>query len=73
MVSTSMPSPSRRPAPGGPGGRRPCAGVHAPGPEDHDAPQESQTLMSAFLMISPNDARSRSMVARKAAGSWKLA
>jgi hypothetical protein len=32
-----------------------------------------QTLMSAFLMISPNDARSRSMVAPKVAGSWKLA
>ena len=29
-----------------------------------------QTLMSAFLMISPNDARSRSIVAPKVAESW---
>ena len=33
----------------------------------------AQSLMSAFLMISPNDTRSRSIVAAKAAESWKLA
>ena len=59
------------------GPRASCALMSEPearGPEEHERRAPScQTLMSAFLMISPNDARSRSMVAPKVAGSWKLA